>query len=252
MDYVDLRRKFVELSGRYDLVKADWQDSGADFFINAGQKMLDRAQDGGKMRARYVTSLAAGTVVKYVTGLRAIKGVWISNVDGMTELYPNKIETIRSWYGKKLSTEAQSMPRYYAPAQLRPAPDTATATDLSGLYDIEDLILYDSVAKTGNWTYNGIIIMPPPDQAYTLSIWGLFYSPTLSATLSSGTWTQTKSFWSEAFPEILLKAALYELEAFYRNTEGMKDWDNALSVDMKGLDHDYVEEDLNGNLQMEG
>jgi hypothetical protein len=71
----------------------------------------------------------------------------------------------------------------------------------------------------------------------------LYYSPTLSATLSGVTWTQTKSFWSEVYPSILLKAALYELEAFYRNSEGAKDWDNALRVDISGLDMDAADQE---------
>lgn len=252
MDYRDLRKKFVELSGRYDLIKANETDNGADFFINAGQKILDRMQDSGKAKARYTVSLAAGTILVYTAGLRAIKGVWVSSSDGMTALKPCTLEEMREYYAGKFSEVTQGAPAYYAPAVLRPYPDTTVAADVTGLYDIEDLILHVVSGNTGHWSYNGIVIMPPPSTAYTLSLWGLFYSPTLSATLSGSTWTQTKSFWSEVHPETLLAAALYKLEAFYRNTEGAKDWDNTLMVDMKGLDHDFVEEDMNGESQMGG
>jgi len=252
MDYKDIREKFVQLSGRYDLIKANKTDNGADFFLNAGQRLLDRMQATGKAKARYTVELAASTVVVSTTNLRAIKSVWLTNADGKLSLTPCTLEEIRDWYGNGLSDIDSGTPAYYAPAVLRPAPDTATAADLAGLYDIEDLILYNSSTDVGHWTYNGIVIAPPPATAYTLSIWGLFYSPTLSATLSGSTWTQTKSVWTELFPDTLLSAALYKLEAFYRNTEGAKDYDAMVSIDMRGLDHDAVEEEMVGDSQIGG
>ena len=85
--------------------------------------------------------------------------------------------------------------------------------------------------------------MPPPDGNYYVSILGTFYSPTLSATLSGSTWTQTKSFWSEVHPDILITAALYKLETFYRNTEGAKDWKSALMIDVADLDKDVADQE---------
>jgi hypothetical protein len=252
MEYKDLRRKFVEMSGRYDLVNANWTDNGADFFINAGQKHLDRMLDLGKSKARLTKSLTAGTVLVTTTGLRAIKEVWVSNSSGMYELFPQSIANLRAYYAGKFSEATAGAPEYYAPAVLRPFPDTTVAADIAGFYDIEDLILHVAIAGTGHWTYNGIVVMPPADGTYTLSLWGLFYSPTLLATLSGSTWTQTKSFWTEEHPETLLMAALYKLEVFYRNTEGAKDWSGAMKEDMLGMDHDFVEEDLNGPSQIGG
>lgn len=252
MEYKDLRQKFVELSGRYDLIKRNLTDNGADFFINAGQKMLDRTQDMGKSKARLTQSLSARTILVSTVGLRALKSVWVSASDGMSELQITTMEIMRDYYGGKLSDQDAGRPSICAPAVLRPFPDTTVAADVAGLYDIEDLMLHVVSGMTGHWTYNGVVVMPPPDAAYTISIWGLFYSPTLSATLSGSTWTQTKSFWSEVHPDTLLLASLYKLEAFYRNTEGAKDWQSALDVDLKGMDNDFVEEDINGESQMEG
>jgi hypothetical protein len=252
MDYKDLRKKFIEMSGRYDLINANWTDNGADFFINAGQKHLDRMLNQGKAKARLTKSLTAGTILITTTGLRVVKEVWASNSDGMYELFPNTITNMRTYYEKKLSEVDRGAPAYYCPAVLRPFPDTTVAADVAGFYDIEDLMLHVVIGSTGHWTYNGILIMPPPDGTYNISVWGLFYSPTLSATLAGSTWTQTKSFWSEEHPETLLIAALYKLEVFYRNTEGAKDWKAALADDTTGMDHDFVEEDLNGPSEMGG
>jgi hypothetical protein len=251
MDYKDVRKKFVELSGRYDLITNTDEDNGADFFLNAGQKYLDRMLDSGKMVARYPVLLTAGTVVAKTIGLRAIKEVWIADSAGQkSQLERKAIADLRACYDEESSDISRNTPLYYAPAIFRPYPDTlATVT---GMKDVEDLLLYSVGAPAQHFNYNGIIVMPPPDATYTLSIWGLFYSPTLSATLAAGTWTQVKSFWTEVHPEILLSAGLFKLESFYRNTEGAKDFKQTVMDDMTGLDFDSVEEDLVGDLQMRG
>ena len=41
MNLGELRRTFIKLSGRYDLVDASGSDAGANFFINAGIRMLN-------------------------------------------------------------------------------------------------------------------------------------------------------------------------------------------------------------------
>lgn len=251
MDYKDIRQKFVEFSGRYDLVKPTWEDNGADFFLNAGQKFLDRSMSNGKMKARYTASLAAGTIVIYTTLVRSIQEVWVSNSAGMYELKRETINGIRNYYEKKLSDVDRGTPAYYAPGVFRPAPDTTVAADVAGFYDIEDLILHVVSGNTGHWTYNGILLMPPPDVAFTISLWGLFYSPALSATLAGSTWTQTKSVWTECYADTLLYAALYKLETMYRNTEGAKDWKDAMLADVDGLDKDAVEDDLEGGASIE-
>ncbi len=242
MEYYLIRKKFCELSGRYDLMNTDYTDNGADFYINAGQQRLDRMQDSGQMKAKYIKSVAAGTIKVFVAGLRSVHKVWAGNsTDGLTELLRVSLDWLREEYEEQLGDADQGTPIYFAPAILRPYPDTATSTSLSGYYDIDDLQLHATVPD--HFTYSGIIIAPPPDETYYISVYGTFYSPTLSATLAGPVWTQTKSIWSECYPSILLKAALYELETFYRNTEGAKDWNAALQVDVTGLDMDYADQE---------
>jgi hypothetical protein len=245
MEYKDIRKKFAELSGRYDLIKADYQDDGADFFLNAGQRMLDRKSSFRKGSGKSVQTLAAGTIIVKSVGLRFVDEVWITDSDGgRTELEKCTLADLRAYYGEILSSVDADTPEYYAPANLRPYPDTSTFT---GLSDIEDLLVADN-----HYTYNGIIVMPPPDAAYTISIVGKFFSPTLSATLSGSTWTQTKSYWTEEEPMMLISAALYQLERVYRNTEGMKDHMVPLSDDLGEMDKDVAEEDATGVDQIEG
>jgi hypothetical protein len=250
MNYLDIRNKFIELSGRYDLTNNDQTDSGADFFLNAGQKYLDRLMDSGKMVARFPSLLSAGTFIVKSVGVRSIKEVWAANADGKYPLIPDTLQKLREEYSEEFSAVPQGAPKYYAPAVFRPFPDTlATST---GMYNVSDILLYNATAPSQHFNYNGIVIMPPPDGIYTIEIVGLFYSPTLYATLADGTWTQSASYWTEVHPETLIAAALFKLEGFYRNTEGAKDFKATVMDDMTGLDFDLVEEDLTGTLQMGG
>jgi len=251
MEYYLLRKKFCELSGRYDLINSDLSDNGADFFINSGQAHLDRLQNTGGVQAKDVQSVAAGTIKVYSVGLRTVKEVWIGNsTDGLTQLKKATLNYLRTEYGEQLGDVDKSTPEWYAPAVFRPYEDTDTTTSLSGFYDIDDLILHGTVPN--HFTYSGIILAPPPDTTMYVSIYGLYYSPTLSATVSAGVWTQTKSFWSEVFPDMLIMAALYRMETFYRNTEGAKDYKSALMVDVTDMDKDFAEQEAADIDQMGG
>lgn len=246
MDYLDVRKKFAEISGRYDLITATYEDNGADFFLNAGQKYLDRLLDTGKAIARYPVIMSAGEYIAKTIGIRSIKEVWIANSAGKSQLEPATIQQLMEEYSEGFAYVDNGTPGYFAPAILRPFPDTLAS--ISGMYGVDDLVLN----ATGHYTYNGVIVMPPCDEAYTLEIVGLFYSPTLTATLNGGVWTQTKSYWTEVHPEILIEAAIYKLHALYLNDSGAAAYKGQVVEDITGIDHDAVEEDLTGNMQMGG
>ena len=248
MEYKDIRKKFVEMSGRYDLVKQDWNDNGADFFLNAGQRFLDRQSDVQKDFAGNVQPVAAGTLVVKTIGLRSVREVWAGNsTDGLVRLTKATLTWLKEEYGEQLSSITQDDPLYYALVGLRPYPDATLAATWSGYYDIDDFVLGDT-----HYTYRGIILCPPPSTTWYIRINGTFYSPTLSAVFAAGTWTQTKSFWTECHEDMLLQAALYKMEVFYRNTEGAKDWKNALDADLLGVDKDLADEESADINQMEG
>jgi hypothetical protein len=42
--------------------------------------------------------------------------------------------------------------------------------------------------------------------------------------------------WMGSYPELLLKAALWQLEISYRNTEGAKDWMQGIMQELTGID----------------
>lgn len=248
MNYKDVRSKFAELSGRYDLIKTTYEDNGADLFLNEGQKLLDRMFSDGPALARYPYPITSGSYKLYTTGLRAVKEVWLADDDGKSELVRESFSSLRHAYDGDLSNIESGAPAYYAPGIFRPWPDTLTTASAATYDDVDDLIL-DSTY----YTYDGIIFRPISDGTYTMTIVGLFYSPTLSATLSGETWTQTKSFWTEVHPMTLIKAGLVSLESFYRTSAGLRDRMESLMLDVTGLDHDLVEKTIAGaSLQMGG
>lgn len=250
MDYVDVRKKFAEVTGRWDLLTSTYEDAGADFIINAAQRYLDRILDSGKMKARYLVIMTAGQIVAKSVGIRSIQEVWVANADGKTQLEPVDLNVLRSYYDEESSSIVQDCPAYYAPAVLRPYPDTLAST--TGMYDVEDLLKYNATTPAQHFNYNGIIVMPPPDSTYTLSIWGLFYSPELSATLSGAVWTQTKSYWTEVEPMILIEAAAYKMHALYNNTSSAADYKVLVGEDVMGIDKDAADQDCAGSLVMGG
>lgn len=246
MEYWEIRKKFVEISGRYDLVDpTTWEDNGADFYLNMGQKVLDRYTDSKKAIARYPFELTSGIIIVKTPGIRSIREVWIANADGKRRLACIPTDQFRWGFAKESNLLETGAPLYYTPAIFRSFPDELIS--VTGLYDVEDLLLAGT-----HYTYNGIIVMPPPDGTYTITIWGLFYSPILSASLVNASWVQTKSYWTEDEPETLLEAALSRLATFAGNVTSAKEHKEAMLEDLRNIDFDAVDEGLVGDMEMEG
>ena len=98
-------------------------------------------------------------------------------------------------------------------------------------YDAEGLILGDYES------YRGILIMPPVDGAYTVTIFGSFYSKDLSD-------DKDENFWSVMHPGLLILASMRSIEAFYRNTEGLRDMEASMEPEIIGIEKDVVAEEI--------
>lgn len=232
MALTDIRTMVVDLSGRADLTGTTFLDA----LINKGQLLLDRLITDGKLKARYFVDIAENQILATFPNCRAIQEVWISGPDGRFKLEKTDIRTLRYNYDQDPASIDVGVPEYYAPAALRAIgnsatkPETLTPSSYSQHWALDDVL-------SSNWyTYNGVVWMPPADQAYTLEIWGLFNSITLDAT------NNTKSFWTENDSILLVYATLYYLEVSYRNTEGAKDWMNSIMGDVSEMNKDTIEE----------
>ena len=143
--------------------------------------------------------------------------------------------------GSTVSLSVSGNPLYYCPAVLRAVPET----DRTPVGSLDAFLGFADIMFGEHYNYNGVLIVPPPDQVLHVEVWGLFYSPALLGDTE-------KSYWSEAHPEALLMAAYRQLEVVNRNSQGVKDWENSINETLFGIDKDVVEEDISGADQMEG
>ena len=86
MNLLEVRTQFVKLSGRDDLINEDDSDNGADFFINSGQRFLDRRIDFRKSIGRVFKPLAVDSWYIQFEGCRSIEKVWANNSEERWEL----------------------------------------------------------------------------------------------------------------------------------------------------------------------
>jgi hypothetical protein len=264
MSLLDIRKEFVKVSGRYDLVvdafNDDWTDNGANFYINAGQLYLDQRIEVKQSEAVFYKKLQADIVGCSIPDCRAIREVWIQNLEsvvsvdwtdpqfvdtsGKSRLPLKKVskEWMRDKYRGMFNNITSGPPKYYCLTTLRVYPDNFTINQLESYAGFMDALAFNSMQ---NPIYNAILMLPPLDHEYVAEVVGLFYSPQFTED------TQ-ETIWSYRYPTVLVWAALRELEITYRNTEGAKDWETAISARLLDIDKDTVEEVIAGVSQMEG
>lgn len=232
----EIREKFVQFSGRKDLVNSDDSDNGANFFINAGQRTLDRKIDFKKSSGRLYEELSASSWYFKFDGCRSLDQVWVNDSEERWQLERKDLDWLHNKYPDLISDTDEGDPLYWAPASLR------------GM-DITDIIAQGTffnyaLAEAANEEYSGLVILPVPDVAVVVELWGKFYSPELTSDAS-------ESYWSVVVPETLIMAALFRLEIMYRNTEGANDWAAAIDADLRDIDKDTVHEENFNVDQME-
>jgi len=234
-----VKAKFIDITGRADLADpAAAFDAG--FFINEGQKFLDRLFNRGKTEARHFVNLTAGQILVPLQNVRSFKEVWLFDSETRVPLLVETAFALREYYNEPVANLVSGPPEYYAPIVIRPYPKDLTSTGLNQVWAVQDMKL------TGHETYNAILLKPPVDVSlkYTLEIAGLFYTDALSADTD-------KSYWTETNELLLIFAAAYMMELTYRNMEGAKDWLMSIMTIAEGLDKDIVEEQITGISSME-
>ena len=241
MSLVEIRNEFIRKSGRYDLGSVDGADNGANWYINAGQRMLDRRMANDDLYAKRLGTLAVGEYLKIFRFAKSITNIWlIDQSDGSTlELERKDYAWIRNEYGERLSAMDNGTPIYWAPAFVRLDPNLKISEVDFTLDQMDEYVIDASQSS------NGIIFAPPTDTAYYIDVLGKFYSEKL---VNNG----DVSIWTELYPNILLFAAMYELEVTLRNTAGQEDWLAAIDNELIGIDMDRVDFDTNHISQMGG
>lgn len=254
MNLLEIRTWFVRESGRYDLIVGDptgaytdasaatWcADKGANNYINAGQRMLDRMQTHQKTLGRNFALVEIGQFYVTFPDCRAIKEVWGQNTSDPTQgrykLEKKSLAYLRKKYANMVDI-TNGKPKYYAPAVMRPAP-TPTIEELG------TLIAYADILTEKVDVFTGLIFFPPADAAYSIETWAMFYQPRLVNETD-------ETYWSIQHPELLVMAAQCMLEKFSRNTEGVKDWIASVQTELDGIDKDLAEEEIAGLTRLGG
>ena len=230
MNLLQVRQKFRELSGRFDLVNEDGSDNGANFFINEGKKFLDRLYENQKSWATVFRFLDVGQFSITFPFCRAIKEVWVSSTNARWQLTKLKLQDLISRYMAGLpESRIGGVPKYYSPGITRYIPEDAIVTDL------ESYVGFVDIPSGNSHSYNSILLNIPTDVKLSVAVTGLFYSKELE--LDSDT-----NYWSEVHPMLLIMSAMRQVEIINRNTQGVNDWNNAIMTEAKQIDNDLVEE----------
>lgn len=240
MNLREIREEFIKKSGRYDLVddSESFKDQGADFFIRAGQRFLDKQGDFG-------TGLIHEFLLSTNAGQRdyVIQDCW-----NIISLFYSKDSNKKCWekvervYSLECDKCRFGSGFFYAliPLKTLPSVQEASAKDLDVPASFYNL---SSNGKVEDVRGLKIMLSPEPSETFLLRAIGNFYSKELLA-------DQDVSFWSVYYPETLLKSAMYELEVFYRNSEGSKDWLDALTVDLRNIEQSQLFASIQGDLTM--
>ena len=108
MNLLAIRTQFVEKSGRYDLVvdTTSYVDDGANFFIQAGQRLLDSILPNRKDIGRYHKAINANQSSITLKHIRAFDSVYVKASGSERELLDRKpyswlLEQYGSDYGEK-------------------------------------------------------------------------------------------------------------------------------------------------------
>jgi len=230
MNLLQTRTQFRKVSGRFDLVNADFSDNGADFFINEGRKFLDRLDETQKSWASCFRFVEIGRFSASFPHCRAIKEVWVGSITARWQLEKIALQELVSGFLTGLpSSRSVGTPLYYSPCLTRYIPEDAEVGD------IESFVGWVDIPAGGAHEYNAILLNVPAEEKLSVDIKGLYYSHELTADTDT-------NFWSEVHPLLLIMAAMRYTEVVNRNTQGVKDWEASIKTDMTGIGMDLVEE----------
>jgi hypothetical protein len=242
MNLFELRKNFVETSGRYDLIKdtTTYEDDGANYYISIAQKYLDRRSIVENNTTQIIRHIKQGDFYVLFKNNISLLDVRFFDIDNTNiELERVGLKRYYSLFGNQENLEGDVF--YYTLLNLTTSPDQKNTNflDLDGFNSLFDVTL------NINYDQTGLAFLPIAAQEYTLKIAGKFLSTELIN-------DSDVSFWSVNYPEILIRAALLQLEINNRNTEGAKDWVRAIDDNLNDIEKDIVDFETSNITQLEG
>lgn len=242
---LDIRKRVVKESGRYDLVEDavndDWTDVGCNVLIQDAQDWLDRKFPYPKQDAWLYKALSEGEGFVSFQRCRFVKEVWVATTSlGRSRLTRKSLDWLKENYADvPLSGQTTGTPLYWAPVPVHLAPDEQADQDGDDLSSA-GLTDYDFLAFTTDRLLRGIAVLPPADGTYTLEILAAWHSLKLTGDTDV-------SFWSTEAQGILVRATKREIELqLNRNSQGIRDLEEPLLRDLQDIYFDMVSEEVSG------
>lgn len=240
MNLLAIRKLFLNLSGRYDLVNPDGSDNGATFFINEASKWLDRTIEVSKSTASYMAILSPGTWAVRVPFVRAIKEVWVTTASGKVQLEKKRMEDLLAWFYRMVPGEwSNGVPRFYSPTISRYIPENVSPATLTTFAQ------YIGVMTNIDYDYDAFIISRPVAENTLFEVFGLFYSRLLEA-------DEDENYWSRNSPMLLVQTTIRQTCLTNGNKPLLDSIDRGIDGDLTRLDKDIVEQEISEIDQMEG
>lgn len=264
MNLLDIRKDFVMRSGRYDLATPEWEDNGADFFIRAGQRMLDKKGDWGSGQdATFSYTLAVGVDDVFIPLCWLIERVFIDRLCFGSPPYHQHpdpphhcpaehhhwVEVPRAHSRDAFRCCFGHFDLSYWTKPVRELPRIKGREEASSLDIPASSVQFSPKQLSMMESEQGLRLFfnLPHWRRHSLDIQliGKFFAEPLLS-------NDDTNYWSEQHPELLLKAAFYELEVFYRNSEGAKDWMNTIMLDLQDIEQMQLFQNIQGKNEMRG
>ena len=201
----EMRSKFTEVTGRYDL-----NDSQVDFYLNAGVRKLNRAVEGEQFIKE--ESYTLESYYLDIDDSLSVLEVYLVDGTGRRRIHRMVFRNFISVF-----------PNFESATGVPVAWTTETHTASGN----GKRVLFNS-ASIGT----SVIVRYKEDSTFD----------TTDGT--SNTW------WSVHYPEALIYASAFVLESFYRNSEGMRDWLNALQSVLDDVEFEFMSNNFHENMQM--
>lgn len=235
MNLVEIRHMFRDLSGRYDLVDDEGDNSTVDLYINSACRYLDRLAETQKSFATHYKFISTGGWNVQFPYCRAVKEIWVASKTARWQLEKKDLQDLLAEIlTEKVSLLDTGAALYYAPV----------LTQVVGPVPIE-INNYIDTLTVSSQLYNAALILPPTNEKILIEVKGLFYSTPLVN-------NKDENFWTIVHPNTLLKAALRELEIFNQNSSKVADWEKSIVLDIDGVNKDLVDEHIAEIDEMEG
>jgi hypothetical protein len=248
MDFLELKKRFIKESGRYDLVvdTTSYVNNGVEHFLNEGHSNVIRRLDIPENLVNYSYALPTDTRYLTVLNYETITDVILTVLSSSAQSRLKKLSTRD--YVAEYATSSKALqsgtPLYYKIG----APTINFVTNypktVSGLTSEDDSISVRSTAPYIREKAKSVWIFPKPSEDCEITIIGKSIPYLVVDTDTSNVLINHM--------ELVVLAALYELEVFYRNMESATFFASQLEAKVKLLNDNATEEDTSDMTELRG